>query len=430
MRRRLLRKTTALATVVVAASLLGGLVLDSAADDDPRAPEGRWRIALPRGRAAAEELTEDQLREIDRLRSIGYVTGSRPAPPATGVTVHDRERAQQGLNFYTSGHFPGAVLMDMEGNVLHMWERHFSDIWPKRRDARGAENAKYWRYAHLFENGDVLAIFEGFGMVKLDKDSNVLWSSYHHQHHDLKVTEDGRIFTLTREAVIHPQINPDEPILEDYFTVFDADGNFLSSMSIVDALGESQFLHQLEGMNARGDIFHTNAIEILDGSLADDIPAFRAGSLLLSARTISMLMVLDPENRLITWTSKGPWVKQHDPSVLENGRIILFDNNGNDGRSRVIEFDPVTNDIIWQYRGATPDDFYSQMCGAVTRLRNGNTLATESDGGRAIEIAPDGTVVWEYLNPERAGDEVQFVATLFEMMRMPEDFPMGWVYDE
>jgi hypothetical protein len=32
-----------------------------------------------------------------------------------------------------------------------------------------------WRRAHLFPNGDVLAIYEGFGLVKIDKDSKS-WS--------------------------------------------------------------------------------------------------------------------------------------------------------------------------------------------------------------------------------------------------------------
>jgi hypothetical protein len=69
------------------------------------------------------------------------------------------------------------------------------------------------------------------------------------------------------------------------------------------------------------------------------------------------------------------------------------------------------------------------MCGAATRLPNGNTLATESDRGRAIEVTPDGDTVWEYLNPKRAGDRGELVATLFEMIRLPADSPLDWLYD-
>ena len=393
------------------------------------APEGRWRESAPGANPPREQLTEEQEREIERLRSIGYLTGSRPAPPVTGLTVHDASRAYRGLNLYTSGHFPGAVLMDMEGNVLHLWERSFLDVWPDRYADSEYEHARYWRCVHLFDNGDVLAVFEGLGLVKLDRDSRVIWTHAGAEHHDLQVAGDGLIYILTREVVIDPRINAGELILEDRVTVLDPDGRELRSVSVLSAMGNSSYLHLMQGMTAKGDIFHTNAVEILDGRLADELPAFQVGSVLLSLRTLSLLVVLDLDTELVTWARKGSWRKQHDPSVLSNGNILIFDNNGNSERSRVIEFNPVTERIEWTYQGDPADDFYSQMCGAATRLPNGNTLATESDRGRAIEVTPDGDIVWEYLNPKRAGERGELVATLFEMTRLPADFPLDWLYD-
>ena len=37
---------------------------------------------------------------VERLEAIGYVSGSTPAPPTRGVSIHDGERAFGGLNFY------------------------------------------------------------------------------------------------------------------------------------------------------------------------------------------------------------------------------------------------------------------------------------------------------------------------------------------
>ena len=87
---------------------------------DDTGPPGRWRTA----RVGREEpqLTEEQEQEIARLRSIGYLTGSQAAPATLGVTVHDRGLTYEGLNFFSSGHRPGAALMDMEGNILHEWQ--------------------------------------------------------------------------------------------------------------------------------------------------------------------------------------------------------------------------------------------------------------------------------------------------------------------
>ncbi|MBW2291325.1 MAG: hypothetical protein JRG94_03340 [Deltaproteobacteria bacterium] len=47
----------------------------------------------------------------------------------------------------------------------------------------------------------MLAIYEGMGLVKLDKDSNVIWSSDLKAHHDLEVQNDGDIYVLTRKPI-------------------------------------------------------------------------------------------------------------------------------------------------------------------------------------------------------------------------------------
>ena len=57
------------------------------------------------------------------------------------------------------------------------------------------------------------------------------------------------------------------------------------------------------------------------------------------------------------------------------------------------------------------NSFFSSHRGAAQRLVNGNTLITDSAGGRAFEVTAEGQVVWSYLNPNRseAGDRVVIV---------------------
>ena len=125
----------------------------------------------------------------------------------------------------------------------------------------------------------------------------------------------------------------------------------------------------------------------------------------------------------------GDWAMPHQPTVLDNGNILLFDNRGHQGYSRVIELDPTDMSVEWTYAGDEPEDFYSRECGSNQRLPNGNTLITESDRGKALEVTPDGTVVWKFLNPMRAGDRLEYIATLFEVVRLPRDFPLDWLAD-
>ncbi len=401
-------------------------------EKEEKGPDGRWRTARDwqkRGRLHVE-----QRQELEKLKSIGYLGGYYPAPSWSGVTTYDSSLAYRGLNFFTSGHAPSATLMDMEGNVLHEWRYDFLKAWPdegERAEEEGRDSSEYWRRAYVFENGDVLALYEGLGMVKVDRDSNLLWKRLGGEHHDFHVT-DGRIYVLTRTNHVLPRINARKDVLEDFVTVLDAEqGNEIKSFSVLKAFEQSDFSNILKilGTNRAGDIFHTNSIRLLDGRHADRIPVFREGNVLVSLRTYDIIAVIDMDLEQVVWVLFGLWQAQHDPRLLDNGNILVFDNNGNHGKSRVIEIDPLSQDIVWKYEGKPAADFYSKMCGASHRLPNGNTLITESDYGRAFEVTPDGTLVWEYLNPMRSGDDGHLIATLLDVVRLDPKFPIDWLGD-
>ena len=112
---------------------------------------------------------------------------------------------------------------------------------------------------------------------------------------------------------------------------------------------------------------------------------------------------------------------QHDPRMLEDGRILFFDNNGRKESSGVFEYDLKAKKNSWRYIGTDEHPFYSKFCGTADRLPNGNTLITESDNGRAFELTRDKEIVWEFHNPARAGDDNEFIAALFEVERLSED---------
>ncbi len=404
-------------------------------DYDWGVPGGRWNsgdwMEVPPD--AEREMTQEQREEFEKLLSIGYLSGSNPVPANTNVIVYDAQRCWNGLNFYTSGHMPGAVLMDMRGKILHEWKMKFIDAWkamPGEERPKTIKSGGFWRRAYLFENGDVIGIYDWLGIVKLDKDSNLIWAKFGGFHHDLAVLPDGRIITLVRKARIVPRINPELPILEDFIVVLDANGNELKRVSVLEAIERSDYTFLLDLLDDHGDIFHTNTVEVLDGRLADKVPGFDAGNVLITIRQIGSIAVVDLDAGKVVWAFDGHWRRPHQATVLENGDIMIFDNQGNHGRSQIVEFDPVSLNPTWIYRGKEPDDFYSSECGSNQRLPNGNTLITETDRGKAFEVTPDGDIVWKYFNPMKArkrdGTEFEYIASLFEVVRLPPDFPIDW----
>ena len=392
---------------------------------DAEGTPGRW---FPfRTSAPGDSLTPEQREEMERLLAIGYLSGTAEAPDVSGVTFFDADRAWSGLNFFVSGHGPEATLMTMNGEVLHTWRHDFRSVWPDREVPEDDLDTQFWRRAHLYENGDVLAIFDWLGMVKIDRDSNLIWAYPGDSHHDLFVADDGSIYILDQEALILPRINQDHAVLDNSIAVLAPDGTVERRVSILEAFESSPYAPILDRMPDRGDILHANTIEVLDGSLDERSPAFRAGNVLVSVRSLEAIVVVDLDLEQVVWALAGRWKAQHQSTVVPGGRMLVFNNEAGDGGSEVVDLDPFTQEVHWSYRGGPVTPFYSATCGSNQRLPNGNTLITETDNGRAFEVTPGGDIVWEFLNPHRAGDDDELIASLFEVVRLPSDFPLDWL---
>jgi len=362
-------------------------------DDDEQT--GLWNVARSTNN---KKLSDEQQKAVSQLSSLPYFSGTNAAPDVANITTYKKDKAYHGVNLVVSGHAPEAVLNDMKGNGIHQWKYDFDDVWPGPLEFNEWEVHKtFWRRAHLFENGDLLAIFEGIGMIKLDEESNLLWENKCRAHHDLFVTDAGDIYTLGRYWIKeHEKLELEGPVLEDFVVILNSQGEMIKKVSLLDAFLNSDYASLLVNMKRKGDIFHTNTIEVLDGRLADTYPMFEKGS--------------------------GMWLLQHQPTLLENGHVLLFDNLGNDLKSKVIEFNPLSKEVVWSYRGSETAPFFSKTLGSCQRLPNGNTLITESNNGRAFEVTPQKEIVWEFFNPHRAGEKDELIATLFEVVRLEENY--------
>ncbi len=133
----------------------------------------------------------------------------------------------------------------------------------------------------------------------------------------------------------------------------------------------------------------------------------------LSVRNLNRIYKISLATGAIDWImgdggdfGQGLFAHQHDPELLSESRMLLFDNGlhregGGEPYSRVIEieYDPEARaaGIVWEYR-ETPD-FYTSIGGDADRLPNGNTLITDSKNGRVVEVTAMGDPVWEYRIP-------------------------------
>ena len=358
-----------------------------------------------------------------RLLALGYVEGSKAAPAMSGVIKNDSARVAPGANLYVSGHASEARLIAADGTLLHTWSLARADAFPQL-DGFAAEadaDRLYWRWVGLRGDGSIIAVFEGAGLVALDRDSKLLWASQGFNHHDVDIAPDGTIYALGRTRRTIDSIRA-TPVIDDVIETLSADGKLTRSISMLSALTPEllaripkQPVTGIDG-NPGDDVLHTNAVRYLDGSQTALWPEFTRGRLLVSIRELDALVVIDPVSAKVVWTMTDVFRKQHDPELLANGRILLFDNVGAGTRSRILELQPGRPPTVVFDGGGRP--FFSKTCGAAQRLPNGNLLVTESETGRAIEVTPRGDTVWEFWNPYRAGKDGKYIAALFEMQRV------------
>jgi len=342
-----------------------------------------------------------------------------------GTTILKEGGVHYGYTLYTSGEGAQARLIAMDGGLLHEWSLPYSHIWDKEASSvqrPQPDELIFMRKAWLYPNGDLLAIYEaagdtpyGYGMVKMDRHSRPIWSYLENTHHDFDIAPDGSIIALTHSFVWEGPAaldHLDRPYLDDFVVVLSPAGEELVRVSLVEALEASAFKAFIYAIPhfGRSDPLHTNSVRYVTEEQAALLPFAQEGQILVSFRDLGVVALLGIDLQGIVWAMRGPWMGQHHPSIVEQGDILLFDNLGGfrqGNSSRVLQFNPETLEIVWQYVGSDERPFDSALRAEAVRLANGNTLITESDGGRLFEVTKEGEIVWEYYDPSRLEQQGQ-----------------------
>lgn len=376
------------------------------------------------GTAPADPELQEQL---EALGYLGTMTATGPVAEGINVVRHDPARAQDGYNFYVSGHEPVAFLSDMTGNVLHTWRLTPGEDWPTAWMPAEAVSGCFFRRAAFTPEGYLYAVITNEGLLKLDRNGTLLWYLPGQYHHDVHLNPDGTLTTMSRDVGLQPDVNPAVPIMEDFIEVVSADGEVLKRVSILAALTRSACAPILAERELQEDFLHPNTVYQFDGTEQGEHPAFKAGNVLTSFRHTRTIAILDMAAEEFVWCETGFWSGQHDPKPTPDGTILVFDNTGaltrpfNRRVSRVLEFDPLSREVVWSFSGTDAQPFFSRTCGAAERLPNGNVLITESNNGRAFEVTPDGDIVWEFINPARENrNGMTLLPQIYEMNRVPK----------
>lgn len=341
-----------------------------------------------------------------------------------GVTHWDQERAYNGVTLYSTQGGDKTHLVDMNGNVVHEW-------------TPPAPTKPY--YGFLRDNGNLLLrCYDGnepykLGgysgvLVELDWDSNVVWR-YDNPviHHDHTLLRNGNIMVIGWEELTAEQASrvqggkagsegSDHGMLGDFLLELTPDKEVVWEWHGWEKLDPAQEV--ICPFDGRGEWTHCNGvIELQDGNLC------------VSFRLTSQVIFIEKSTGDVNWRwGPGKIWHQHNPTQMENGNILIFDNGEHrdpgGSHSTVVEVDPKTDEIVWQFRGDPVLSFYSPNISGTQRLANGNTFICDGRTGRLFEVTTEGDVVWEFMNPEIAPWRGEKLArAVFRALRYPVDGP-------
>ncbi len=387
--------------------------------------------------------------DVEQTAVLHPSTFLQPARgPGSGVTI-DRATDRESLIFLTS-FFDGnneLRLIRRDGSVVARWPVKFSELFPDSVDLENAP-ATNWNVdlhgAVIDRDGSVTFNFEYWGMASLDRCGETIWTLPEPTHHSVEFAQGGGYWVPGRlfhgEGEKSPFLPFSTPLKEDTILRVSEEGAVLAEYSVPRLLLDNGLWPLVTGNGASirdfeffdDEIVHLNKVVELSPALAPKFPLFAAGDLMISLRTLNMVLVFSPETQKVKWWSVGPWIRQHDPQFTEDGTILVFNNNTylydvdalhrpmglREMVSDIIEIDPNTNEWRVVYGEKDDEPLLTVIRGKVKATDQGGLLVTEFEGGRVFETDPEGEIVWEYIN---RFDEAQ-VAEITEARLLPADY--------
>lgn len=372
------------------------------------------------GRAMVEPLPAGFWRNPDQdFTDPGYVLVS-PFDLQRGRSVVQLLRLKDGLVVHE-------FVPDVDAaNARSAFASVLADV---RRDKDAARN----RLMHPLLLGDgSIVLHDSSPLARYDACGKLIWSIDGIFHHATEQGPDGSIWTGYRfPQPRQPNVKPG--FWDDALAQVSPDGKLIGVTRIADILQRNGLAHLWGSRPYMDDPFHLNDIQ----PVFESGPYWQRGDLFLSMRNLSLVALYRPSTGKIIWWRTAPWRFQHDVEIIDDHRISVFDNNIRisdadeqvDGVNRLLVVDFATGKTSspWQ-AGFERNRLATRAQGRGTPLPNGDAMIEETEQGRLVRMAPDGTLRWRfisanadkrrmaiswarYLSPQKDGAAIQAAAS-------------------
>lgn len=286
-----------------------------------------------------------------------------------------------------------------DGKLLHKWFVAIDELNKSfnTTNTYGVVNSqdKYTtRLLHplLLNNGSV--VVGGGGISLIDKNAKIRWSNKVNCHHSIEQDSDGNIwicgYNTDRNIADKFQIKDDAIQKIDIKT-----GKLLFQKSVFKMLIENGyemadlFINPglVRDVNYLGYI-HLNDVQ----PVLTDSKYWKKGDLFLSLRHQNLVLLYRPSTNKIIWSKRGPWLKQHDITILDSNRISIFGNDVIDAKYSTESKQLIHgHNVIYVYNFSN-----NQLSTPYNQFFKSSKIGTITEG--RCRILPDGTIFVEESN--------------------------------
>ena len=334
-----------------------------------------------------------------------------------GIIYYDKNFEDKGFILYSSidnDTNPITVLFDIKKR-----EKVFVWKWPIKNILENSTIGKKvtkccFRGQHpiIMKNGDLISNSSQGPLVRINKNSELVWLVDRQTHHSISLDHNGNIV-----VPVVSQSPPDKnikPTREDGYIVVDSNtGKVIFEENLRDILEINSYFGLLYGIGTpEQDLIHLNDVE----TILENDNFVKKGDLVFSLRNLSTVFFYRPSSKKILWLKNGPWLKQHDVDYIGDGNFTIFDNGVVDDTnfSEIKENQPahrykinnnsiknynMKNDIITEIFSLTEKNgIFTPTQGLHRILRNKDVFIEESDTAIIHRVSKDQKLIWSYVH--------------------------------
>ncbi len=210
--------------------------------------------------------------------------------------------------------------------IIHTWKPNLNDINKIAGNQSTTNVGKHTTFFnHPLLSADGCIVFHVGGLlIKVNKNSDVIWALNGHFHHSLEYDASGNIWSpsVITPSKFFPRFL--SWVSDDAIAEISPEGKLLFQKSVSQILTENGYKGLVFGMGIiESELIHLNDIQ----------PALTSGKywkkddLLISLAHKSTVFLYRPSTNKIIWLKTGPWLNQHDVDFVDSTRVGVFGND-------------------------------------------------------------------------------------------------------